>query len=38
MRKLKLAMYDSLDGVVEDPSWTTPYWNDEFSDLQAAGA
>lgn len=35
MRKLKLAMYVSLDGVVEDPSWTTPYWNDELSDLQA---
>jgi dihydrofolate reductase len=35
MRKLKLAMYVSLDGVVEDPSWTGPYWNDELSDLQA---
>ena len=35
MRKLKLAMYVSLDGVVEGPSWTAPYWNDELSDLQA---
>ncbi|MGZ4334992.1 MAG: dihydrofolate reductase family protein [Gaiellaceae bacterium] len=34
MRKLKLAMYVSLDGVVENPSWTTPYWNDELSDFQ----
>ena len=36
MRKLKLAMYVSLDGVVEDPAWTGPYWNDQLSDLQAA--
>jgi dihydrofolate reductase len=35
MRKLKLAMYVSLDGVVEDPSWTFPFWSDELSRLQA---
>jgi dihydrofolate reductase len=35
MRKLKLAIYVSLDGVVENPAWTAPYWNDELSDLQA---
>jgi hypothetical protein len=35
MRKLKLAIYVSLDGVVENPAWTGPYWNDELSDLQA---
>jgi dihydrofolate reductase len=35
MRKLKLAMYVSLDGVVESPAWTAPFWNDELSDLQA---
>src|SRR6266496_368304 len=34
MRKLKLAMYVSLDGVVENPAWTGPYWNDQLSDLQ----
>jgi len=34
MRKLKLAMYVSLDDVVEGPSWTGPFWNDELSDLQ----
>ena len=34
MRKLKLAMYVSLDGVVEDPAWTGPFWNDELSDMQ----
>src|ERR1700751_4595265 len=36
MRTLKLAMYVSLDGVVENPAWTAPYWNDELSDMQAA--
>jgi dihydrofolate reductase len=36
MRKLKLAMYVSLDGVVENPAWTGPFWNDELSDLQEA--
>jgi dihydrofolate reductase len=35
MRKLKLAMYVSLDGVIEEPSWTGPFWDDELSDLQA---
>jgi dihydrofolate reductase len=35
MRKLKLAMYVSLDGVVENPAWTGPFWNDELSKLQA---
>jgi dihydrofolate reductase len=34
MRKLKLAMYVSLDGVVEDPAWTGRFWNEELSDLQ----
>lgn len=35
MRKLKLAMYVSLDGVVAEPAWTGPYWNDQLADLQA---
>ena len=35
MRKLKLAMYVSLDGVVENPGWTGPFWDDELSRLQA---
>jgi len=34
MKKLKLAMYVSLDDVVEGPSWTGPFWNDQLSDLQ----
>jgi dihydrofolate reductase len=35
MRTLKMAMYVSLDGVVEDPAWTGPFWDDQLSDLQA---
>jgi dihydrofolate reductase len=35
MRKLKLAMYVSLDGVVAEPAWTGPYWNDQLADMQA---
>jgi dihydrofolate reductase len=34
MRKVKLAMYISLDGVVQDPAWTRPFWSDELADLQ----
>jgi dihydrofolate reductase len=34
MRTLKLAMYVSLDGVVDEPAWTGPYWNDQLSDIQ----
>lgn len=34
MRKIKLAMYVSLDGVVQDPAWTRPFWNDELANLQ----
>lgn len=34
MRKIKLAMYVSLDGVVENPAWTGPFWNDELAKLQ----
>ena len=30
MRKLKLAMYVSLYGVVENPAWTAPFWDDGF--------
>src|ERR1700692_994028 len=35
MRKLKLAIYVSLDGVVEEPAWTGPYWNDQLCEMQA---
>lgn len=31
MRKVIVSEYMSLDGVVEDPAWTAPYWNDEIA-------
>jgi len=30
MRKVVWSMYVSLDGVVEEPGWTSAYWNDEI--------
>ena len=30
MRKLIAAVYLSLDGVMEEPTWTMPYWSDGF--------
>lgn len=29
MRKLVVTEFISMDGVVEDPGWTAPYWNAE---------
>jgi dihydrofolate reductase len=34
MSKVVLVIYVSLDGVVENPSWTVPYWNDELAAYQ----
>jgi dihydrofolate reductase len=34
MRKIKLAMYVALDGVVENPAWTGPFWGDDLAKLQ----
>jgi dihydrofolate reductase len=31
MRKVVVSMFLSLDGVMEEPSWTIPYWNDEIA-------
>jgi len=31
MRKVVVAEFLSLDGVMEDPAWTFPYWNDEIA-------
>lgn len=31
MRKLVVTEFLSLDGVMENPAWTFPYWNDEIS-------
>ncbi|MBZ0282531.1 MAG: dihydrofolate reductase family protein [Anaerolineae bacterium] len=31
MRKLVVTEFLSLDGVMEHPAWTAPYWNDEIA-------
>ncbi len=31
MRKIVVAEFLSLDGVMEAPAWTAPYWNDEIA-------
>lgn len=34
MRKLTAAIYLSLDGVMEHPAWTSPYFNAELAHVQ----
>jgi dihydrofolate reductase len=34
MRKLVVTEFLSLDGVMEEPAWTAPYWNDEIADFK----
>ena len=31
MRKVVVTEFLSLDGVMENPAWTFPYWNDEIA-------
>jgi dihydrofolate reductase len=31
MGKVVVTMFVSLDGVMEEPAWTMPYWNDEIA-------
>ena len=31
MRKIVVTEFMALDGVVEEPAWTFPYWNDEVA-------
>lgn len=31
MRKVVVTEFVSLDGVMEAPAWTAPYWNDEIA-------
>lgn len=35
MRKIIVTEFLSLDGVMEDPSWTIAYWNDEIDAFKA---
>lgn len=34
MRKMIVSTYMTLDGVIENPMWTFPYWNDEIARFQ----
>ncbi|WP_067709992.1 dihydrofolate reductase family protein [Nocardia yamanashiensis] len=34
MSKVVVVMYMSMDGVVENPAWTGPFWNDEHAKYQ----
>jgi dihydrofolate reductase len=36
MRKLIVSTYMSLDGVIENPMWTFPYWSDDIAKFQYA--
>ncbi len=31
MRRIVVTEFMSLDGVMEEPAWTAPYWNDEIA-------
>ena len=35
MRKLVVTEFVSLDGIMEDPSWTFKYWNDDIANFKA---
>lgn len=34
MRKVVVTEFVSLDGVMEEPAWTAPYWNDEIAEFK----
>lgn len=36
MRKLVVSQFLSLDGVMDTPSWSAPYWNDEIAAFKGA--
>ncbi|MDP9864530.1 MULTISPECIES: dihydrofolate reductase family protein [Streptosporangium] len=35
MSKVVAVIYISMDGVVEEPAWTGPFWNDDHGKFQA---
>ncbi|MEU6424907.1 dihydrofolate reductase family protein [Microbispora sp. NPDC046973] len=35
MSKIVSVVYISMDGVVEEPAWTAPYWSDDHGKFQA---
>jgi dihydrofolate reductase len=36
LRKLVVTEFLSLDGVMENPAWTFPYWNDTISEFKGS--
>jgi dihydrofolate reductase len=36
MRKIVVTEFMALDGVIEEPMWTFPYWNDEIAKFKQA--
>jgi dihydrofolate reductase len=34
MKRIVWAEYVSVDGVVDNPTWTQPFWNDEIAKVQ----
>ena len=34
MRKIIVSTYMTLDGVIENPMWTMPYWSDDIAAFQ----
>ena len=36
MRRIIVSEFVSLDGVMESPAWTAPYWNDDVRDFKLA--
>jgi dihydrofolate reductase len=38
MRKVVVTEFLSLDGIMEDPAWTFPYWNDEIAKFKGEEA
>ncbi|MBD2504581.1 dihydrofolate reductase family protein [Anabaena azotica] len=34
MRKVVVTEFISLDGVIEEPAWTAPYWNDDIAQFK----
>jgi dihydrofolate reductase len=36
MRKIVVTEFMALDGVIEEPMWTFPYWNDEIASFKQA--
>ncbi len=35
MRNLIVTEFVSLDGVMDEPAWTAPYWNDQIAQFKA---